>query len=744
MKELFDRSRAWLIAALVLICLAVLGISSAYTIRVLHLMRTDTDQYLLENAATAADNVNGRIQDDLANLELTARTCANLPDRASRLAHLQTLAGGQALDNVALVELDGTVCRANGMIYHMADDPIIQQILGGATRITLSSSFSPEPTPALIYAAPIRSTDGTILGGLIWRDQKRLVSRWFPEDEVERTLIVESDGIILLNRDREDNLFTALEQRTVPRQGSTLEQLREDLAAGRSGIFYYQDNSGRASLAYTPLTVDGWFLFLRSPTDTLHHSLSEALVLGLLLILAISLVFLIFILLFRRIQHRHTQILEHLAFSDPVTGGDNQVRFSMQAQKYLREAIPGSCAILSVDIQAFSLVNRTFGESAGNQVLRHLYHCFRELLDRDELAARISQDQFALLLRLQEQRSPEERLEETARRFNCFNLGSSTPYYLPLTVGICLTESGTLPVSELLDRANLARKRAKQKVSGPLCTCAWYRPEDQERRLREQNIYNHMEQALENGDFKIYLQPKFSLPDRRVAGAEALVRWQSGEEGLFDPAAFIPVFERNGFITRLDRYMFEQSCRCLREWLDQGLQPVPISVNFSRANLIPGALEDFQAIQRRYRVPPELLEFELTETMVGENPAFFSEVVEAMHRMGFQCSMDDFGSGYSTLHMLQRVSVDTLKLDKSLFDGLLVESERHRSALVAASVIELAHRLGLRTVAEGISSEAQMELLSTLPCDMVQGYYFSRPLPAETFRSRFLCKTDPG
>lgn len=738
MKDISDKSRTWTAAALVLVCLAVIGCATAYTLRVLHLMRSDTDQYLLENAKNAVLTVTSRVEEDFYNLNLAAETCANLSNRENRLTHLRNLAGGQTLDKLALAEPDGTLYLTNGNSFSMAGNSIVEQALQGSEVLAISQEFSlDDQTQYLVYAVPIVGHDNSILGALIWRDTQRFVTRWFPQNQSDRITIVESDGSIILSEQWGENVFDLL-SRTVPERDCSLEQLRSDLSEGRQGIFYYHNTVEEAAITYFPLPFGNWFLLLRTPLESMNRSLSQAMLLGILLCFLLGAAFLLFLYFFRRAQQRHTQLLEQLAFSDPVTGGDNALRFSMRAEKLLEEAAPASYVLASADIQAFGLVNRIFGESAGDRVLSHLCRSFQDRLQFGELVARDTQDQFLLLLHADLPAALEARLEEMARHVNRFNEHTPTPYYLHLTIGLCLVNDPTHPLSDLLDQANLARKRARQHSTDKLSTCAWYRPEDQEQRLREQNICNQMERALENGDFKIYLQPKFSLAGRRVVGAEALVRWQDGEQAFFRPDSFIPYFERNGFITRLDRYMFEQSCIQLRQWLDAGLEPVPISVNLSRANLAAGTLAGYQAIRERYGIPPSLLEFELTETMMGENPAFFSEVVEAMHQMGFQCSIDDFGSGYSTLYMLQQVQVDTIKLDKSLFDGLRAQPECPRTAIVVESVLQLARRLGLKTVAEGISTQEQLEFLERYPCDMVQGYYFSHPLPAEEFCRRFL------
>lgn len=727
---------------LILISLLILSLYAAYTIFVMHLMQADTAVYLEKNSTAAVEYVETRIQKDLSDMKLLAKTCANIPSWEEQLEHLRLLKDQASTSSFALVTPDGTVHTLDGRTLPRPQDPILRRALSGQSLVTISNAFSKRETEEVVCAVPIQTQGGAVSGALLQWGTQPLLDRWLPAAYSEHVGLALSNGDLLQANDdvfqRGSNLFSELTGRIRPNGPDSLAELSHALKEGRAGLFYFHVDHREMALSYAPLSVDGWFLLTHFPLHSVNQSLSLALYLGLLLDALLCFVFTGFLLYFRRAQHRHMSALEHCLFTDPVTGGNTQARFSIQCTQTIRAAPSGTYAILAADIQAFGLVNRTFGEHVGNRVLRYFYHTLSAQLQPGEQVARLTQDQFALLLLQAPEHAMRERLEQLVQVFNSFNKGSSTPYYLPLTIGVCPVEDNQLLIDDLLDRANLARKKAKQTAGDQLCTCMWYCPEDREEILVGQRIYNRMDRALERGEFKIYFQPKISLTNQRIVGAEALVRWYDEERGLIAPDGFIPLFEKNGFINRLDRYMFEQSCIYLRKWLDMGLTPVPISVNLSRANLVPDVLTWYKEVQMRYRLPNGLLEFELTETMVGENPAFFSELITEMHRLGFPCSMDDFGSGYSTLHMLQKVPVDTLKLDKSLFDGLLIPEEQERCQQVVECILDLAHRLGLKTVAEGIDSQAQLAFLAKHPCDMIQGYYFSCPIPAEEFCSQFL------
>ena len=241
-----------------------------------------------------------------------------------------------------------------------------------------------------------------------------------------------------------------------------------------------------------------------------------------------------------------------------------------------------------------------------------------------------------------------------------------------------------------------------------------------------------MRAALDAREFAIYLQPKLDLRTDAVVGAEALVRWIDPVRGLVPPSDFIPLFERNGFVVDLDLCVFEQVCALLRAWIDGGRRPVVLSVNMSRAHLAdPCFLGRYEEIRRRHDVPASLIEIELTETLVFEDPVGLGRVIDELHAAGYSCSMDDFGSGYSSLNVLKDIDVDVLKLDRVFFDA--VDADTGRGAAIVDIVIELARRLRMRTVAEGVETREQAAFLKRAGCDMIQGYLFSRPVPPVEF-----------
>ena len=328
------------------------------------------------------------------------------------------------------------------------------------------------------------------------------------------------------------------------------------------------------------------------------------------------------------------------------------------------------------------------------------------------------------------------KIKQISALINKINSEIENPYYLSVDCGAYIVNNKNLNVIVIRDRANHARKNSKNEANTELFyNCIFYNNIEIENSLKEKNIEDNMEHALENNEFVVYFQPKVELKTNKIAGAEALVRWQDPKKGLIPPDEFIPIFEKNGFITKLDIYVFEEVCKTIRKWLNEGINPIPVSVNLSRMHLQnPNFLKKYKEIQEKYEVPADLLEIELTETLVFENFEQLKKVIDDIHQMGFSCSIDDFGSGYSSLNLLKEIPVDILKLDRIFFS----KKNDKRGNSVIESIISLAKKLNMTTISEGVETISQVEFLRKADCDLVQGYVYSKPLAKDDFEITFL------
>lgn len=436
---------------------------------------------------------------------------------------------------------------------------------------------------------------------------------------------------------------------------------------------------------------------------------------------------------FTLLRRRTERQLRDTAYVDRLTGYGNWNKFEEDAP-LLRQR--SGYAFVVLDIENFSLVNEYFGYAVGSQTLRFVADVIAAELDDKEIAARRGSDLFVILLHFTSLDELLIRISALQRRISDMQTGSEEAgrHILHTACGVCVDESGPegrpISLSSLFDKANLARKSLKPLHES---ACAVYDGEMHASVLEVHDIEQRMELALRGGEFQVYYQPKFDLVSETPVGAEALVRWMHPERGTVGPDAFIPLFEQNGFILKLDMYVLEDVCRRLRLWLDQGLTPVPVAVNISKVHVhTAGFVRNVYAIVRRYNIPPYLVELEITETAFFSNTGALLENLSRLGELGFTLSLDDFGSGYSSLNMLKSLPVHVLKIDKGFFD---MDEDDERGRKIIRSVIEMAHGLHMKVVAEGVETAEQIAFLRNIQCDLIQGYYYSRPLPVEAFES---------
>lgn len=341
------------------------------------------------------------------------------------------------------------------------------------------------------------------------------------------------------------------------------------------------------------------------------------------------------------------------------------------------------------------------------------------------LCSHFGADRFACLI--ERPRSYEDAwFLEAGTQINAF---SSTKNVV-MKWGIYPVEDRGISVEQMCDRALLAARGIKGRYGTHF---AAYDDELRSKLLREQAITDGMEAALSGEQFEIYLQPKYRVRDDTLAGAEALVRWNHPEWGLLPPSEFIPLFEKNGFITRVDQYVWESVCAAMQAWDQKGLPPVSVSVNVSRADIynadLPGILTE---TVERYGQPPSRLHLEITESAYTENPDQIIETVGRLRKLGFVVEMDDFGRGYSSLNMLNQMPLDVLKLDMKFIQS---ETAKPLHQGVLRFIMGLARSMNLSVVAEGVETREQLERLREIGCDYVQGYYFAKPLPCRDFEA---------
>jgi len=352
---------------------------------------------------------------------------------------------------------------------------------------------------------------------------------------------------------------------------------------------------------------------------------------------------------------------------------------------------------------------------------------------KQETYARVSGDHFAILCVCDERDKITRRIKEFVRVLNNEREAIGIKERLSCHFGIYIIEDKQGNLEKIREKANMARIAAKTAENN-----RWFFYSDAFRKKigDEKEIIDQMEDALENNEFEMYLQPKYDLHRNAYCGCEALVRWRHPDKGLISPGEFIPIFEQTGFIKKLDMFMLEAVCKVLKRWEEKKYPELSISVNISRKNLKQtDFIENVLNITNQYRINRSNLEIELTESSIFEDVERMIEVGEAVRNYGFKMSMDDFGSGYSSINLLGNLPLDVIKMDQGFFNGHLKREQNH---IVVEATINMIKKLGMTVVAEGIETEAEVEMLRALGCDIIQGYYFGKPMTVDAFEKRIL------
>lgn len=418
--------------------------------------------------------------------------------------------------------------------------------------------------------------------------------------------------------------------------------------------------------------------------------------------------------------------LQYRAEYDILTNIYNKVKFYQMTRDLLDQNPNEKFVFIRLDIEKFQLINAFFGMAAGDRLLRYIADEIKRYAGEGAniTYGRIEADIFGICMPYH----AEEDVIAFVEYIRGFFEGYDLEFDIVPTFGIYIIDDKSITVNDMYDKANLAAKQCKGNY---IKNYAFYTEEMSEEIVKEQRIVNSMKKAIEREEFILYIQPKYELQSNMIGGGEVLVRWAKPNQGMIPPGEFIPIFERNGFIMKLDFYVWDKACRLLAKWLKEGKKPYPISVNISRVSLYnPKLVEVITGLVQKYEIPPELLQLELTESAYTSNPVAIKEMMERFQKEGFSILMDDFGSGYSSLNVLKDIAVDILKIDMKF----LSDTDRQgRSENILASVVRMAKWLNMPVVAEGVEREAQVAFLKSIGCEFVQGFYFAKPMPVEEY-----------
>lgn len=551
-------------------------------------------------------------------------------------------------------------------------------------------------------------------------------------------LISDSGKILVRSEERviEEELDTIYDNDYIAQEEQ--ENIKDALIKGESCFSEFTYNGETYQVLLAPLGVNGWYLFCVQTAQSISGSIYHLMTNTQIITVVVLFIILIIIAYGYRIIYRSNHNLIKSAWYDPLTGAYNMAKFEYETAGIIENTYEYSLA--AMNIRQFKFINEIFGTRAADLLLCHMKSVIANNVTENEYYCRNSEDMFYLLLRDTDRDRIKERIGKMIQEISRYAICNNRDYRILLYCGVVIgtdVEDEEPSVKKSMTHVRFALDTARQSLKNNI----WF----YDTRLHEdeklQNyVESHMNQALDNHEFKLYLQPKVNLSTGRTSGAEALVRWIAEEGRIIYPGQFIPVFEANGFCVNLDMYMLEEVCRQIRKWIDDGLTPVPVSVNQSKLLFYEADyIDNLKSLLDKYQIPAELISLEILEGLASENVNELNKRIGRLREIGFKISLDDFGSGYSSMNTLASLEIDELKFDRGFLLGLKDSGEEYeRQIIIMNEIVELTKKLKISTVVEGVETKENEELVRALGCEYGQGYYYSMPMSASEFSEKYV------
>ena len=693
---------------------------------------------LSEEAEENAALIEKEIDAKFGVLQSFANELSSTGDEIAEIRDMQSFVEVYNFRRMGFVDLNGIAKTTDGFEKDLSFREFYQVGLKGESFITesLQETIGDSTEDMInILSVPVYDNKGEIKGVLFATYLTEKFHEVIFSDSFQGegyTYIVAGDGDVISSygdgmQKEYDNIFIYTgdaAQYDDAIQEKVENDMREKIS--RVGIGVNEDND-KYFYCYKPLEIESadmnWYIFSIEPKSVLDERMHPIMrdIQFLTVILICILVMANIIFLYYNVRRR--QELFRLAYKDSITGGDNFSNFKEKAKKY--ENTEGY--VIALDISEFKLVNNVCGNARGDEVLKVIWDVIMANCNDNEQAARVNADRFVIFWIESSKKTVTYRIEKLINEIEGISEQLSVPRLYPV-IGIRAVEKlddADKRYGEALRAKSLIKNRRDRHY-------AFYDEIDYDTIVENKKLENGFEKALADKKFGVWYQPKFNSHTGKIVGSEALIRWRADDGSLISPGRFIPLFEKNGNIIRLDEYVFREVCRQQKEWQKEGIQILPVSVNISRFSLYySNVVEKYERIINYYDVDHKYVQIEITESAIIENTVIV-ELIQKFHDAGFDILLDDFGSGYSSLASLNQMPFDTIKLDKSLVD--YVGNENGEKLL--KFIVQLVQSLGMKITAEGVEYKEQLDFLENLNCDDIQGFYFSKPLMLADFSAK--------
>lgn len=692
----------------------------------------ETGQFLTEISSQAAVGLNHKINGSLQTLNAIANYVADeepFSPQSVMPSLISELKTNTQFKRMGLILPDGTVHTTDGKTDDFSKREYFQIAMTGIPNVSSPFQDAFDGQTINVYAVPVYR-DGKIAAVLFAAVhnslfQELLAVPTFGGQGFSYVITRSGDLVVGSSHPNATNLPLS-DPNMIFDSPNAAKQLEQDLESGKNGFISYTLDGNKYYVGYSPLALNDWVVLSVTPASVVTQR-TDALIkdsiytwAGIICLFAALLIFI------NLLQHKRKKECEYLAYVDILTGLSNWNCFLVDAFKLLADAPSGQrYALLSLDVDKFRLLKDSLGTERANAILQTIAAILQSHTGKNGLCARVTEDNFALLIAYRAQ----EDIVALVSAILSDSQQKIPDYDISLSFGIYEIDDSSLPIAIMYDRAVFA----KQKIKGNYTVRYYfYNEEIRSAILYEKQLEDAMSTAVSQHEFLVYYQPQYSLHTGLPIGAEALARWKHPTLGFLMPDQFIPLFEKNGFIVSLDWFMLEAVCAALHCWSEENIPVFPVAVNLSRAHLFdPHIVEKLTQLVGRYHVSPTLLELEWTENILIYHTDAITHTLDQLRHAGFRIAMDDFGAGYSSLGLLKNLPVDTVKLDRSFFIDV---ADCQRSQIILSRIVSMLKELRLTTVAEGVEDEEQLALLKQLGCDIVQSFYYARPMPAEQYK----------
>ncbi|WP_131039085.1 EAL domain-containing protein [Clostridioides difficile] len=703
-----------------------------------HLLMSEAKIHIKEVAVQGSQLAQRQIEKDLDVLNIFSNYYASNPDipNEEKMKNLLNEMENQKFYTMAIVDINGNAENTKGDKFSVKDREFFKNSIKGKKYV--SSPYVDEVNKSIkkiAISVPLLNNDKVV--GVLYctyniNTLMKLINISFYENN-SISYVVKNDGTIILHPQGDSlskNIYKLLEQDNDIQE---VNRLKKELQENKTGATVLNMLEERRYLGYATMDngnsennyIKDWNLIFSIPETVVFSNSKQIINRAVYAVLSIVLIFVAIIFYIIYIKKSNEKEILSLAYEDKVTYIGNQNKFYRECSKYLLDKPFLNYIIVYFDINNFKMINDTFGYEFGDNLLITIAKALKEELTEGEVYARLSSDYFAIFCDYKNGRNKIIRKLDNIRSNIESNL--SIVFEISLCVGIYFVEEGEVDIQKAVNKANMARSVAK----GKNINYAIYNEDVRNKLSEESMILDDIKIALVKNQFEVYYQPKFSLVTGEMIGSEALIRWNHPEHGFISPAVFIPIAEKSKLILKIGRFVFERVCNDLSEWKKQGKKIVPVSVNLSRVELYqPDIVKFINKTIQMYNLSSDFIEIEITETVAINELNILKNVLNELRKHGFSISMDDFGTGYSSISCLRDMPIDILKLDKSFLGGI---EHDERSRNIAKSIVSLAKSLDLVVIIEGVESKEQAELMKQFGCDLVQGFYFARPMPAKNF-----------